>query len=110
MKNFYSFALLAGAAFGSEDVGLWRWSTQDTTTMLSTTAGSRTFKWTMYTKTGYEEDTGYEYFRIEHELEADIKASDEVTFEIAYTMANDPWTNKMIMSDDGVICKVVQST
>ena len=110
MKNFYSFALLAGAAFGSEDVGLWRWSTQDTTEMLNKTGGTKTFKWTMYTKTGYEEDTGYEYFRIQHELEADIKASDEVTFEIAYTMANDPWTNKMIMSDDGVICKVVQST
>ena len=64
----------------------------------------------MYTKTGYEEDTGNEYFRIQHELEADIKATDQVTFEIAYTMQNDPWTNKMIMSDDGVICKVVQST
>ena len=78
--------------------------------MLNKTGGTKTFKWTMYTKTGYEEDTGYEYFRIQHELEADIKATDQVTFEIAFTMQNDPWTNKMIMSDDGVICKVVQST
>ena len=33
-----------------------------------------------------------------------------MTFEIAYTTKLDPWTNKTIMSDDGVICKVVQST
>ena len=37
-------------------------------------------------KTGYEEDSGLEYFRIEHELEADVKATDEVTFEIAFRM------------------------
>ena len=108
MKNFYSFASLAVAALGSEDVGLWRWSEIDTTTMLDKTA--KGFGWTMYTKTGFEEDTGYEYFRIEHELEADIKSTDQVTFEIAYTTELDPWTNKTIMSDDGVICKVVQST
>ena len=108
MKNFYSFASLAVAALGSEDVGLWRWSEVDTTTMLDKTA--KGFGWTMYTKTGFEEDTGYEYFRIEHELEADIKSTDQVTFEIAYTTELDPWTNKTIMSDDGVICKVVQST
>ena len=111
MKTFYSFAsTLALTALASEDVGLWRWSDTDTTTILETTKGTHTFVWKMYTKTGFEEDTGKEYFRIEHELVDDVKSTDQVTFEIAYTMKNDPWTNKMIMSEDGVICKVVQST
>lgn len=47
---------------------------------------------------------------MEHELTADIKATDEVTFEVAFTSGSDKWTNKMVMSDDGVICKVVQNT
>lgn len=111
MKTFYSFAsTLALTALASEDVGLWRWSETDTNTILAAGSGSHTFQWKMYTKSGFEEDTGKEYFRIEHELEGDVKATDQVTFEIAYTMKNDPWTNKMIMSEDGVICKVVQST
>ena len=47
---------------------------------------------------------------MEHELTANIKATDEVTFEVAFNMASDPFVNKMFMSDDGVICKVVQKT
>lgn len=109
MKNFYSFATLAVAAVASEDLGPWRWSETAFVTLIdiSNTAGDFKFKWTMSYKTGYEEDSGLEYFRIEHELESDVKATDEVTFEIAFRMQNDPWTNKMLMSDDGVICKVV---
>ena len=76
MNSFYSFALLASAALCSEDVGLWRWSTTDETTILDVTGSGHSFVWKMSSKTGYEEDTGYEYFRIEHELEADIKATD----------------------------------
>lgn len=118
MKSFYSFATsslaLSTAVLASEDVGKWRWSNNgepDTTTILAAnTAGTHTFEWKMLTKTGYEADTGNEYFRIEHQLEANIKATDQVTFEVAFTMKNDPWTNKMEMSDDGVVCKVVQST
>ena len=113
MKTFCSFASLAISAIASEDVGLWRWSNSgvaDEVTILDKTANGHSFKWKMITKTGFEEDTGLSYFRIEHELEADIKASDEVTFEIAYIMEQDKWVNKTIMSEDGVICKVVQST
>ena len=108
MKNFYSFASsLALTSFASEDIGLWRWSDEDDNVIMASMDGTHTFVWNMKTKTGFEEDSGNEYFRITHELTGDVKATDQVTFEIAYQMKNDPWVNKMIMSEDGVICKVV---
>ena len=79
MKTFYSFASLAISAIASEDVGLWRWSNNgvpDEKTILNKTANGHSFKWNMITKTGFEEDTGLSYFRIQHELEADIKSTD----------------------------------
>ena len=73
MKGFYSFATaslaLSVAVLASEDVGKWRWSNDgvaDETTILAKSTGTHTFEWKMFTKTGYEADTGNEYFRIEH--------------------------------------------
>ena len=117
MKSFYSFASLAVAALCSEDLGPWSYSydefaNRDVKTLFDYTdneIGSG-LVWKLYTYTALEYDTGNEYFRMEHELTADIKATDEVTFNVAFTSASDPWTNKMVISDDGVICKVVQST
>ena len=60
----------------------------------------------MTTTSMYEEDTGNEYLRIEHYLEADIKATDDVIFEIGFTTGNDPWENKMDMAYDVATCKL----
>lgn len=67
MKTLCSFASLAVSAICSEDVGKWRWSnggTADSKVIFNKSGSGHSFKWTMTTKTGLEEDTGNEYFRI----------------------------------------------
>ena len=108
MKAFASFASLATMAAAATDVGPWTYSQADTTTIFTAPLGDVIWKLTTYS--AYDEDNGYEYFRMQHELTAPIKATDQVTFEISFTTKNDPWVDKMTMSDDIAICKVVQST
>ena len=66
--------------------------------------------WEMTVSTAYDEDYGLEYIRFKHELTANIKATDEVSFEVAFTSTNDPWTNKQVIAEDGAVCKLTQST
>ena len=64
----------------------------------------------MKTYSAHDLDKGIEYLRLEHELTANIKATDQVTFELAFTAKNDPWTNKLKLSEDVAVCKLVQSS
>ena len=56
--------------------------------------GANGIIWKMYVQSVYDEDTGYEWLQIEHKLWADIKKTDEVQFEIAFTSKGDPWTDR----------------
>ena len=66
--------------------------------------------WKLRTYTAYDADDGIEYIRFENILTAPIKATDEVSFEIAFTTASDSWTNKQLMAEDSMVCKMTQST
>ena len=110
MKGVYSFASLAILALASEDVGPWRTSTYSETKNMINDPDGTGIVWTMKTSSMYEEDTGNEYLRIEHNLTANIKATDDVIFEIGFTTGQDPWENKMSMAYDVATCKLEQST
>lgn len=64
----------------------------------------------MKTSSAEDLDSGLEYFRIEHELQANIKATDKVTFEVAFTVDTDPWSNKKDIANDLVTCEMEQAT
>ena len=64
----------------------------------------------MYTQTAHDEDAGVEYLRMKFDLVADIKSTDEVTFELGFLSSYDPWTNKQAMAEDGVKCVMSQNT
>mmetsp|Transcript_26119 Transcript_26119/g.32652 ORF Transcript_26119/g.32652 Transcript_26119/m.32652 type:complete len:97 (+) Transcript_26119:125-415(+) len=55
-------------------------------------------------------DEGKEYLRLTHELEAAIRPTDQITFEVAFTSSTDPWINKETISEDVAICKMTQNT
>ena len=116
MKGVYSFASLAILTLASEDVGPWRTSTYSETKQLindpydSDADSGSGIVWEIVTKSMFEEDTGNEYLRIEHTLTANIKATDDVIFEIGFTTGQDPWENKMSMAYDVATCKLEQST
>ena len=112
MKSF-SFACLAiQSVFASEDAGRWVYSygtdpSGKTSTKIIEATG---LDWTVYSYSAYDADNGYEYFRLEHELTADIKSTDKVTFELNFLVSQDKWRNKEVMMEDVVICEIVQST
>jgi hypothetical protein len=108
MKGTCSFASLVVGALASYDVGPWTYSKSVETTLFNDTVNKITWKLTHYT--AYDEDKGIEYVRFQHDLVAPIKGTDEVTFEIAFTTENDPYTNKRAMSEDAVLCKLVRGT
>ena len=42
-----------------------------------------------------------------HTLKADIKSTDQVQFEIAFTSEGDPWTDRVnLLSEDSGICSI----
>ena len=58
-------------------------SKRTTTTNLYKASG---IVWDLTTQSVYDEDKGAEYFRMTHELTANIKSTDSVSFEIAFTV------------------------
>ena len=59
----------------------------------------------MHVQSIFDEDTGYEWIQIVHELEADIKSTDEVSFEIAFTSEGDPFTDRVnLIAEDSGLC------
>ena len=105
-----AFASLAITAYSAEtDIGPWTYSPTDlvTDTELYNYGG---IIWKVRVTTAHDLDAGVEYLRLRHELTAPIQATDEITFEIAFTTENDPWTNKQIIAEDGAVCKMVKNT
>ena len=74
MKAFASFASLATMAAAASDSGPWSYSSSDTTTIF--TSPNSDIIWKLITYSAYDEDNGKEYFRMQHELTADIKSTD----------------------------------
>ena len=91
MKSSISFAGLIAAALAGKDIGPWTYSPEKTKIELYNNKGngtpevSPTIIWTLTTESAFDEDAGKEYFRLRHELDAQIKPTDTVTFEIAFT-------------------------
>ena len=106
MKTSLSLAMVAGLALAGGDEGPWSYSTE-VALLMTGTFGQ---EWTMTVSTAFDEDFGLEYIRFKHELTADIKATDEVTFEVGFQSTLDPWTNKKVIAEDGAVCKLTQST
>ncbi len=102
MKGVAGLASLVVGALASKDIGPYSYSATKTSTIYD----KSNMKWTILSYTAYNEDTGEEFFRLEHTLDADIQATDEVIFELAYTMQNDEWTNKLVIAEDVSVCKI----
>ena len=100
------FASLAVAAFAAVDTVPIRRSKAVKTTLFD--HGS--IKWEMTSETLHYLDEGIEYLRLTHELTAPIRATDQITFEVAFTSSTDPWINKEKIAEDISICKMVQNT
>jgi len=82
MKGFVT-ALLSASAYG--------WGKEENTFMESRSEVTNTvliktedFIWSIDTQTVMNEDTGLQYLRVIHELQADIFADDEIIFEVAF--------------------------
>jgi len=103
MKTSLSVAMVAGLALAGGDVGPW--SSSKPVTLKMTRDGFANV-WEMTVWSAFDEDFGLEYIRFKHELTADIKATDEVTFEVGFQSQNDPWTNKQVIAEDGAVCKL----
>lgn len=99
---------MACGALAAKDVGPWSYSSRDETTIYSNNSNGIT--WKVFSWSAYDEDKGFEYIRLEHQLDALIKATDAVTFELSFTSQSDPWTNKQVIAEDAAVCKVVRST
>ena len=87
MKAIISFAsAIACVVMGSSDSGPWEYkcSSGDDCWDKQTLYNFNDVKWQLSVQTAHDEDAGVEYIRFKHELEADIKATDVVTFEIAF--------------------------
>ena len=118
MKYFTAAALFAAISMAAEeDEGKWRYSkpTDDASGYDGSWTSQRLIDsgdivWDMKVSTAFEEDSGNTYLRFKHELTANILPTDEVTFEVAFTVDDDPWSNKMEMADDLAVCNLVQST
>lgn len=67
-------------------------------------------KWTMTSETVHYLDKGIEYLRLTHELEAPIRPTDQITFEVAFTSSTDPWINKESIAEDIAICKMTRNS
>ena len=52
----------------------------------------------------YDNDTGFEWVEIEHVLVDDIKSTDLISFELAFTSQNDPFVDRVnaIAYDSGL--------
>lgn len=87
-------------ALAAIDQGPYSYSAKTDTTLYDFGG----IKWVVTSYTAFNEDTGLEYFRLEHNLDANVKATDKVTFEIAFTMQNDNWTNKTQIAEDVSVC------
>ena len=106
MKGSSIVCLLAAMAAASEDDGPWYKTAEKSTTLYDLNG----IKWVLKTYTAKDEDKGISYLRFQHELEAPILPTDEVSFEIAFTTQNDPWTNKSTIAEDSAVCKMTRST
>lgn len=117
MKTRFSFAGLIAAAFAGEDIGPWTYSKKAKlvlyenggTTGTTPTSVPSTITWTLYTYSAFDEDAGIEYFRLQHELDAQIKGTDTVTFEIAFTSGSQYVTNKKVIAEDSAVCTMVRN-
>lgn len=101
-----SFASLAIAAMASKDTDPINRSKTEETILFN----QNNIKWTMYSETIHYLDKGIEYLRLTHELEANIRPTDQVTFEVAFTSSTDPWINKESIAEDIAICKMTQNS
>ena len=63
--------------------------------------------WYMMVQSVYDNDTGYEWIEIEHVLNADIKQTDLISFELGFTSQNDPWIDRQnVIAYDSAVCKL----
>ena len=106
MRATLSFASLAVAALASKDTDPIKFSKSVTKTLYDKSS----IKWTMKTETLHYLDTGIEYLRLTHELEAPIRPTDQITFEVAFTSSTDPWINKEKIAEDVAICKMTRNS
>jgi len=108
MKAFSIAACLGiSSVFASEDEGRWNYSTKTTTVIWKALADGETPIWSIISYSAFDADNGIEYFRLEHELEYDIKSTDKVTFELNFLVDQDQWTNKEVIMEDVVRCQVI---
>ena len=103
-----ALALLSAYAYADDpnEYSVERTSGSYVTTNLVdlTTSG---IKWDMQHKSVFDEDTGYHWLQIIHTVEADIASTDEVSFELSFTSAGDPWTDrKNIIAEDSGMCSI----
>ena len=68
MKGVVGLASLVVGALASKDLGPYAYSASTTSTIYDRSG----MKWTIVSYTAHNEDTGEEFFRLEHTLEADI--------------------------------------
>lgn len=55
----------------------------------------------------YDNDTGYEWIEIEHMLTANIKETDTISFELAFTSKGDPWSDRInALAYDSALCNL----
>ena len=55
-----------------------------TTTLMNTTSKVSKFTWTVDVQTVLDEDTGAQWMQFHHKLIANIRSTDDVTFELSF--------------------------
>ena len=77
----------------------------------STTNQPSDLTWSIFVQSVYDNDTGYEWIEIEHQLTADIKLTDLIDFELAFTSEKDPYTDRInTIAYDSGSCKLATNT
>ena len=77
----------------------------------STTNAPSDLTWSIYVQSVYDNDTGFEWIEIEHQLTADIKLTDIIDFELAFTSEGDPYTDRInLIAYDSATCKLTTNT
>jgi len=72
---------------------------------------THTYDWRISVQTIYDMDTGFEWLQVEHNIEANFMATDQVEFELAFRTSTDPFIdNTALIALDAGICKMRRST
>lgn len=79
--------------------------------ITSTVTQPSTVAWYMNVQSVYDNDTGFEWLEIEHVVTADIKSTDLISMELAFTSQNDPYTDRVnSLAYDSGLCNLVTNT